>query len=71
MGSWAQGIVLFEKGDLVEVIVSGKTWYGIVYTDIPRGMYLAGEVYDILINDEVRPVARVNIKKIYGKKKEE
>jgi len=62
---------LFEKGELVEVIVSGKTWYGVIYTGIPRGgMYMAGEAYDVLINDEIRPVVRDNIKKIHGKKKE-
>jgi hypothetical protein len=70
VGSWVLGIILFEKGELVEVIVSGETWYGVVYTGIPKGMYLAGEVYEVLINDEIRPVARDNIKKIYGKKKE-
>ena len=31
---------------------------------------MAGEAYDVLINDEIRPVVRDNIKKIHGKKKE-
>jgi len=62
---------VFEKGELVEVKIAGKTHYGVVTTGVPRRMYMVGEVYEILIDDEVRPVVRDNIKKINGKKKKE
>ena len=62
---------MFEKGELVEVEVSGKAYYGVVTTGVPRRMYMVGEVYEILIDDEVRPVVRDKIKKINGKKKKE
>ena len=62
---------MFEKGELVEVKIGGKTLYGVVTSGVPRRMYMVGEVYEILIDDEVRPVVRDNIKKINGKKKKE
>ena len=34
-------------------------------------MYMVGEVYEVLIDDEVRLVARDQVKKLDGKKKKE
>ena len=62
---------MFEKGELVEVKVSGKTHYGVITSGEPRRMYMVGEVYEVLIDDEVRLVIREHVKKLDGKKKKE
>lgn len=54
---------MFKKGDLVEIELAGEIWYGVIMSPTSVSMHMVGEVYDVLIGNEVRQIVREKLKK--------
>jgi len=53
---------LFKKGDLVEIELAGKIWYGVIMSQTSVNMHMVGEVYDVLFDNEVKQIVRDKLK---------
>ena len=61
---------LFKKGDLVEIELAGEVWYGVIMSPTSVSMHMVGEVYEVLIGNEVRQIVREKLKKATNRREE-
>lgn len=49
---------MFKKGDLVEIELAGKIWYGVIMSQTSVNIHMVGEVYDVLFGNEIKQIVR-------------